>query len=432
MQPAVHQVAQDHDELVLVGLGDRGEQVEGHLPAEHGRRFDDPLLGRAEVVELAAQRLGHVPRQRPFAELVEVVVAAGLEQLLEEERVAAGAVVQRDGGAVGRRVPDDGLEELRRVGEAEAVEAQVDDGVPALEARQQLGERVPAGDLVGPVGADEQPAAGQVGHPLEEGDALRVGPVQVLEDDDRRAGRGEVADDLQPGLQPLHHPAVRVGDRLHQGRVELVRDGGAAVHGVEQQLERPAQRARVGLPAQDRHGGRLGRDQLLDQAGLADAGLPGQDRHGRRSTVDEHAEAAQLVGAPHHHLAHPTTARPHGTSLPAHLCASARRAFASCSSRHRRVGPIVLPPQTSRSPVFQGLRRETPRSRHRTGASCGSGSLVGVTVLVAACAQGARPTPGVVHHVDLALADDLGHNHWVDVHLNLLTSPSWYVSILDW
>ncbi|GAB3874517.1 hypothetical protein [Dactylosporangium cerinum] len=93
-QPAPHQVPQRVDELRLAVAGHRREQVERHLAAQHRGRLDDPLLGRVEVVELPPERLRHVPRQRPVAQRVEVLVAVCLDQLFEEERVAAGAVVQ--------------------------------------------------------------------------------------------------------------------------------------------------------------------------------------------------------------------------------------------------------------------------------------------------------------------------------------------------
>ena len=63
--------------------------------AEHGGRLDDPLRCRVEVVDLAAQHLGEAPRQRLLDQRLQVVASCAAQQLLEEERVAAGAVVQR-------------------------------------------------------------------------------------------------------------------------------------------------------------------------------------------------------------------------------------------------------------------------------------------------------------------------------------------------
>jgi len=52
-------------------------------------------LGRSRFFELRAHDLTEVPRQRLEDELIRVELAGGREQLLEEERVAAGARVQR-------------------------------------------------------------------------------------------------------------------------------------------------------------------------------------------------------------------------------------------------------------------------------------------------------------------------------------------------
>ena len=107
-QPAADEAAQHRDELGLADAGDRGEHVERHPPAEHRRGLDHVALGRLELVDLAAHDLGQVPRQRLRAELLDRHAARGDEQLLEEERVAAGAGVQalghpeRHGAAVDR------------------------------------------------------------------------------------------------------------------------------------------------------------------------------------------------------------------------------------------------------------------------------------------------------------------------------------------
>ena len=56
------------------------------------------------------------------------------------------------------------------------------------------------------------------------------------------------------------------------------------------------------------------------------------------------------------------------------------------------------------------------------------GLLVGVALPGAACAEGARPALGVVEHLELALTDDLGHDHGVDVHLRL--PINWRISMV--
>ena len=92
-EPAADEAAQHRDELALVHAGDRGQHVEGHPSAEHGGGLDHVALGRLEVVDLAAEDLGQVPRERLGAELLHGHATGRDQQLLEEEGVAAGAGV---------------------------------------------------------------------------------------------------------------------------------------------------------------------------------------------------------------------------------------------------------------------------------------------------------------------------------------------------
>jgi len=46
--------------------------------------------------------------------------------------------------------------------------------------------------------------------------------VQVLEDHDRRTGRGQLVHDLQPGLDAVDHRPGRVGDDPQRLRVEAL------------------------------------------------------------------------------------------------------------------------------------------------------------------------------------------------------------------
>ena len=169
-----------------------------HPAAEHGGRRDDPAHVGVEVVDLVADQLGHRPRQRHGRRGRRRCRSPALRhQLLEEERVAAGAGVQRLDDAVRRHVAVHRGEEGADVGRAEPPELDVGDRVPAFEPGEQLGRRVAAGQPVGPVGAHhQQPAPAGLGQLLEHGDALGVGPVQVLEHDEAGGARREPADQL--------------------------------------------------------------------------------------------------------------------------------------------------------------------------------------------------------------------------------------------
>ena len=194
----------------------------------------------------------------------------------------------------------------------EAVEPDVGDGVAPLDPQQRLGRGVAAGQAVGPVGADEEhgtgPRAGvhrrQRGQPLEHRDALGVGPVQVLEDDQRGAAGGQPPH--QVGRRP--HPLVRAPlDVAHRG-VEggELGVGGAvglphAVEGVEHELQGAAERARVRLAGEHQRDGRRRVDQFLDEPGLADPGLARDQGDGRAGSGAEQADEAVELGRPAHH-----------------------------------------------------------------------------------------------------------------------------------
>ena len=93
----------------------------------------------------------------------------------------------------------------------QAVQADLLDRVPALQAEQQVAAGEATAEVVRPVGADQQEArAGQLGQAVDDRRALGVGPVQVLEDDDGRL----VAD----ALGEAGHDRVRVGEAGRRAR----------------------------------------------------------------------------------------------------------------------------------------------------------------------------------------------------------------------
>ena len=111
---AVDELAQGPDELRLAHPGHRGQQVERDALAEHGGGLEETQLSRLEVVALPAQHFGEAPRQRLIAELLQVARVLRAQQLLQVERVAAGALVQRHHRAVRRRPTSRLRQQLRR------------------------------------------------------------------------------------------------------------------------------------------------------------------------------------------------------------------------------------------------------------------------------------------------------------------------------
>ena len=93
-QPALDEGAQDR-RSAPPRSGRRGRPARRTGPwPEHRGRLDDPPLVGGQPVELAADQLGERPRQRLAGERLGLDVAGGGEDLLEEERVAAGAIAQ--------------------------------------------------------------------------------------------------------------------------------------------------------------------------------------------------------------------------------------------------------------------------------------------------------------------------------------------------
>ena len=102
---------------------------------------------------------------------------------------------------------------VAHVGRAEPGELQVGHRVAPVEPRQQVGGGVASGESVGAVGADhhERSAVG-LGEELEGGQALRVGPVEVFEHDERGATGGEGPDEVDACPHPLLGGSARVLD----------------------------------------------------------------------------------------------------------------------------------------------------------------------------------------------------------------------------
>ena len=302
------QLAQHCDQLLLGLAGHGRQEVEGHpLPQYRGGLRDPPRV-RVELGQLPAQYLGEAPRQRLLGQCRDVRAGAPAQQLLEEERVPAGALVQLHAGAERYRPAGRRGKQRAGVGDAEPFQPDMGDRVPALQVRQQGGDGLARGHVLRPVRADQQAGSGQLGDALEQGGALRVGPVQVLEDDDGAAVADQASDQGHAGVQPLDRAASRVGQRGEQVRIGRL----GAVQRVEQQLVRAAQRAGFGLPGQYRRVGRQPGEQLGDQPGLADAGLAGDHRDTRPPDGEEPLEFAQLLVAPDHHGAGPHPRAAHG------------------------------------------------------------------------------------------------------------------------
>ena len=351
------------DEAVVDGDGDRlghalGAEAGGEhhrfaieALAEQRRRGQDQLRVLALPLESLLQQRDHVRGRREAVEharvagpsqavTIEAQRPAGrglLDDLRDEERVAPGLLEHRR-----HEVLDlvDGLIQARAEPPGEVVGAQRSevDGLgarAALDDRRDRGlERVAAVDLGVSPRADQQ-EMGQVRvakQGLDDPQRRRVGPLQIVEEQDQRLSLGRDAADrptdgvVEPGLreggrdvgdarlrtEQLGQPRRDVDQQLGVGR-DVFEDPvppsldllgptaehvvGEALQDVGQGPEREIARVLIELALDDAATGdrHLG-EQLADQGGLADAGLAGDP--GDASTTGPHAlERGEQRGA---------------------------------------------------------------------------------------------------------------------------------------
>ena len=214
-QPALHEGAQDGDHLVLARAGDRGQQVElGPAAQDRGGLDEAALLGR-QPLHLAPHQLRQRPRQRLAIELDRVDVAGHVQDLLQEERVPTGPPVERvDEAGRGHRAVHR-RQERADIGAAQPLQVDVVDEAATLEALQHLAAGQATGQLVRAARADDQRGRqGRRRQRLEDGHALGVGPVEVLEHDEAHGG----ADALLDGRHDAAQRIVTVETGRHGGQ----------------------------------------------------------------------------------------------------------------------------------------------------------------------------------------------------------------------
>ena len=324
---AVHPVGADHEHLVgdrlaralhHLGGGEPGDGLEQPVrdrPVEHGGRAHHRLGGGSEALDAreqdVAQRLGQLPA---------VAVLGRRQQLLREQRVALRAAEEPLGQRGRRGLLHDALELFRQLAEVEAVEREPVDARGALELGQQRAQGMAPVQLVGAIGDDEaERLLARAAH--EEGDEVArraVGPVQVLDREQHRAGAPET---LEQREQRLEQPALagagllvgarpgpaelrqqlreRVARRRGQGFGPLCALGGEAAgerpQRGDQRCVRDLRAAELeALPEQHARpaGTRAGLD-LAQQPRLADARLaPDEDERGpaRRGALERGAQ----------------------------------------------------------------------------------------------------------------------------------------------
>ncbi len=298
-------------DVVLRSVGGRSEELDAGAPAENGEGGEGrPETGRCgadlgrelgiEIDEVPGQgrqtalrdddvsvdrqrTLGEEPSpQRPQQERV---AAGRTSERIEEPRRRAGRA-QRDEQVVGvqlverRHVDGPHLRLLSRPGE-QARHAAARDGRPCHEEDQHLRRRPPSPPP--PEVADE------VG---DEVDRRRIGPVEVVDGQDRHAAATEHREDLAGSEeeQQLRRGVVLRRRELPWGaaqdleeavRTRIVEVAGSRHQRADDREERDAA-LRLGGAEQDLAAGTLGhREEGADQLRLAEAGRPLDDHDPR-------------------------------------------------------------------------------------------------------------------------------------------------------
>ena len=254
--------------------------------------------GRRQTFEPELDRRQHRPRH-PVGDRLPSRVDRGEEQLLDEQRDAFAARHQRRRRLRPRACVRRGtIEPCPRRHRRRAAASTTSDATRRL-TRKWASSR-PSPGLTVAQRDDEQHGltCHVVGEVLEDGQGLRVGPLQVLDHQRGGARAGERRQEAEHGF-PQHQPGPRRGDRRlaplgherrqrrHEGRHVSARTD-AQPGRAEQRFPDRAQRRSAGgrpdRPAPTPPCPTAQRAELADQPALADAGRPTHDPHGAAVT----------------------------------------------------------------------------------------------------------------------------------------------------
>jgi hypothetical protein len=275
-------------ERIVGQPGHRRQQLVVDRLSRSGRDGQHGASGIRQGPEAGQQDLAEGRR-----EAAQVGPALRGEELLDEEGIAVGPLVDAlRHGALGRR-PQDRRRQRTRLGRVEAVEVDPLRPARAFQLRQPGPHRVPAVELVR---SDRQRQADSLGAhgPDQVRDRIpggRVGPVQVLDHEQQRLQVAQAVDHAQDGLeQPRLRP---LGARIDA-------DGRARDHARRRfRRERRHEPGELRTVGPDHLGSRLGRQvvgepaQRLDQRAIREAALPDV---GARAADDAHVQALREGG----------------------------------------------------------------------------------------------------------------------------------------
>jgi hypothetical protein len=259
-------IARGHDHLgverrperrldIQLGRTDDGRDggfVDADAPNRH--RLDDHARVVGQGCDAGEEHLRHPGAARHPAGLV-----AGGEQLLGDERVAAGTLHELLHDRRLRRSPQDRLGLGGHLFGSKPVELQDLDGRHAGQLGDPWQQRVPPVELVAAIGEHDRPGPAAAAHQIaDEVEGRRVRPVEVLDHDHERALSGGPLEERPDGVE---HAAgdEGLGHRRRIGHGEPGAQGRRDAHEVG--ADRVQQRTGAGLVAGPEHGLGRGHDR---------------------------------------------------------------------------------------------------------------------------------------------------------------------------
>ena len=205
--------AQGGVQLGGVAVADALQGVEAKLAPDDRRRAQQLACGLGKRLEAVANRLAHAVGNPHGGDVGGVVEASlGAEQahdLVDEERVALGRLVDRAHDAIGRAAARDALDDRGDVGLAQPAQRQpltVADDV--AQRRRQLCVQSGLGLAIG-ADHEDRGVAHVDGEEAEQQQRRMIGAVQVVEDEDERRLTGRGAQQRRDRVEELKARRVR-------------------------------------------------------------------------------------------------------------------------------------------------------------------------------------------------------------------------------
>ncbi len=193
-----------------------GERTDRERSPDHGRALEEPALDAHEMIEPSRQKSRDRRRDRevsrsPVGE--RAPVRAGLvrdigDELLDEQGVALGGSEHSGAQRAGRQLRRELVQQRRRVGIGQGVEAGQEQVRPSKPARMGLFE-LRAGD-----GDEEHRASPEIEDVLEEFQQRRLGPLDVVDEQDERALNRQCLE------EPPHGPGDLLAGRRIVGEAD--------------------------------------------------------------------------------------------------------------------------------------------------------------------------------------------------------------------